>query len=64
MCDFVTYKNLVQGLEFRGREYHYLPSSKRINMVGMDCQLIVLALWVGGVVAWVILLQKASSRET
>ena len=51
MCDFVICKNLVQGLVFRGRECHYLPSSKRIDMVGMDGELIVLALWVGGVLA-------------
>ena len=25
MCDFVISKDLVQGLEFRGRECDYLP---------------------------------------
>jgi len=31
MCDFVISKDLVQGLEFRGRECDYLPFVASIN---------------------------------
>jgi hypothetical protein len=42
----------------------HLTSSKSISTVGIDCELLVLALWVGNVLAYVVLLQKELFRGT